>query len=57
MAADLCSVAGFLRRRHPGLPLYVIVESMDAAVALVAQDRLSAGLGDCSLRCDGLVLR
>lgn len=56
MAADLCTVAGLLRRRHPGLPLYVIAESMGAAVALVAQDGSSAERGDCPLHSDGLVL-
>ena len=56
LAADLCTVADLLRRRHPGLPLFVIAESMGAAVALVAQDPAQAGPGGCPLRSDGLVL-
>ncbi len=43
MATDLCTVAGLLRQRHPGLPLYVIAESMGGAVALVAQEGTTQG--------------
>lgn len=56
LATDLCTVADLLRRRHPGLPLFIIAESMGAAVALVAQDPVQAGPGDCPLRSDGLIL-
>jgi alpha-beta hydrolase superfamily lysophospholipase len=48
MAEDARTVSGLLRRRHPGLPLYLIGESMGAAVALVAANG--------GLPIDGLVL-
>ena len=56
LAADLCTVTDLLRRRHPGLPVFVIAESMGAAVALVAQDRAQAGQMGCPLSSDGLIL-
>ena len=56
LAADLCTVADLLRRRHPDLPVIVIAESMGAAVALVAQDRAQAGQMGCPLSSDGLIL-
>jgi acylglycerol lipase len=36
MAADLRAALGLLRARHPGIPLYLLGESMGGAVALVA---------------------
>jgi alpha-beta hydrolase superfamily lysophospholipase len=36
LAADAADAARLLRRRHPGLPLYLLGESMGAAVAIVA---------------------
>lgn len=48
MAEDARTVARLLRGRHPGLPLYLMGESMGGAVALVARN------GDP--RVDGLVL-
>ena len=36
LARDLGSAVGALRRRHPGVPLYVLGMSMGGAVALVA---------------------
>jgi len=48
MVADAIAVAGMIRQRHPGVPLYVVGESMGGALALVAVDR--------GLECDGLVL-
>lgn len=37
LVADAQSVAALLRRRHPDIPLFVVGESMGAAVALLAQ--------------------
>ncbi len=51
LVADARAVAQLLRRRHPGLPLYVIGESMGAAVALLAFP--GDGVGP---QPDGLVL-
>jgi len=45
---DALAVAALVRARHPGLPFYVVGESMGGAVALVAADR--------GLEADGLVL-
>ncbi|MGG5817607.1 alpha/beta fold hydrolase [Falsiroseomonas sp. HW251] len=36
MAADAVAAAQVIRRRHPGLPLYLLGESMGGAVAIVA---------------------
>jgi alpha-beta hydrolase superfamily lysophospholipase len=36
LAADAVAAARVLRQRHPGLPLYLLGESMGAAVAIVA---------------------
>ncbi len=48
LAADAKAMAALLRVRHPGVPLYVVGESMGGAIALVAADR--------GLEADGLVL-
>jgi alpha-beta hydrolase superfamily lysophospholipase len=36
LTGDLATAAGLLRRRHPGLPLYLLGESMGGAVVLAA---------------------
>ena len=36
LAADVATAAGVLRRRYPGVPLYLLGESMGGAVAVVA---------------------
>jgi len=36
LAGDLATAAGLLRQRHPGLPLYLLGESMGGAVILAA---------------------
>lgn len=48
MVDDARAVAALLRARHPGVPLYLVGESMGGAVALVAVDR--------GIEVDGLVL-
>ncbi len=50
LAADVRLAAGLLRARHPGLPLYLLGESMGGAVALTA---LADFPGDWA---DGLIL-
>ncbi len=50
MAADVYLAARLIRARHPGLPLYLLGESMGGAVALAA---LTAFPGDWT---DGLIL-
>jgi alpha-beta hydrolase superfamily lysophospholipase len=56
MAADLCTAVGLLRERHPGLPLYVIGESMGGAVALTTRECTASGSNKGSLNIDGMVL-
>ncbi|MCW5733186.1 MAG: lysophospholipase [Enhydrobacter sp.] len=48
LADDAIAVASLVRARHPGVPFYVVGESMGGAVALIAADR--------GLETDGLVL-
>jgi len=36
LAADAATASGILRRRYPGLPLYLLGESMGGAVAIIA---------------------
>jgi acylglycerol lipase len=48
LVGDALAVAQMVRARHPGVPFYVVGESMGGAVALVAADR--------GLQADGLVL-
>ncbi|CAA7615591.1 alpha/beta fold hydrolase [Magnetospirillum sp. SS-4] len=50
MAADLRAVARLLRRQYPGVPLYVLGESMGGAVAMTAFAGPDAG------EVDGLIL-
>lgn len=50
MVGDVSLVAGLLRKRHPGVPLYLMGKSMGGAVALLA-----AG-GEAPLPVDGTVL-
>lgn len=49
-AADLVDVAGAVRTRHPGLPLYLLGESMGGAVTMVAAS------GTSTPDADGLIL-
>ncbi len=42
LIADLRTAIGVLRARHPGLPLYVLGESMGGAVVLATLDRADA---------------
>ena len=39
MVADLATVAGLVRKRHPGIPLYLMGESMGGAVVMTALAR------------------
>ena len=48
LAEDALAVAGLVRARHPGVPFYLIGESMGGALALVVTDR--------GLEVDGLIL-
>ncbi len=48
LADDAIAVARLVRERHPGVPFYVVGESMGGALAMVAADR--------GLESDGLVL-
>lgn len=48
LVADALAVAALVHERHPGVPFYLVGESMGGAVALVAADR--------GLVADGLVL-
>jgi acylglycerol lipase len=48
LVGDAKAVAALLRKRYPGVPLYVAGESMGGAVALVAADR--------GIDADGLIL-
>jgi alpha-beta hydrolase superfamily lysophospholipase len=48
LVADAIAVANLVRARHPGVPFYIVGESMGGALALVAADR--------GLEADGLVL-
>ncbi|MGH8581196.1 MAG: serine aminopeptidase domain-containing protein [Gammaproteobacteria bacterium] len=50
MVSDLRLMLALLRARHPGLPIYVLGESMGAALAIVA------GTGRQPLAADGLIL-
>lgn len=50
LSADVRLAAGLIREHHPGLPLYLLGESMGAAVAL------SALADDAGAWADGLVL-
>ncbi len=50
MTHDVRSIAGALRRAHPGLPLFIIGESMGAAVAMAATASWAEG------RPDGIIL-
>lgn len=49
LVRDLGAVAALLRVRHPGLPIYVLGESMGGAVAMLAA-------GEGALSVDGLIL-
>ena len=49
MARDVSEAASLLRKRFPGIPFYVLGNSMGAAIAMIA-----ASSGD--LTCDGLIL-
>jgi len=51
LVADLVAATGFLRRRHPGVPLYLLGESMGGAVAVLAAVRERRRLD-----ADGLIL-
>ncbi|HHM05951.1 MAG TPA: alpha/beta hydrolase [Gammaproteobacteria bacterium] len=48
---DMRTLSRLLRRRHPGLPLYLLGESMGAAVLLAAQ-----GDGQATVPADGMIL-
>src|SRR5215831_6525254 len=53
LAADVATAAGVLRRRYPGVPLYILGESMGGAVAVVAM----TGESDTPLPdVDGVIL-
>jgi len=53
LAADAASAAALLRRRHPGVPLYLLGESMGGAVAILA----ASGHGGASASdLDGVIL-
>jgi alpha-beta hydrolase superfamily lysophospholipase len=48
LVADARTMAGLVRARHPGVPVYLAGESMGGAIALVAADR--------TIDVDGLIL-
>jgi len=48
LVEDAMTVAGLVRARHPGVPFYLVGESMGGALAMVAADR--------GLETDGLIL-
>jgi alpha-beta hydrolase superfamily lysophospholipase len=50
LAADAAASVALLRQRHPGVPVFLLGESMGAAVALLA------GTGDAPPAVDGYVL-
>lgn len=50
LSADLVNLAGLIRARHPGRPLYILGESMGGAVAMVAFAE------NPSFRVDGVIL-
>lgn len=52
MTTDVVEAASVLRHRYPGVPLYVLGESMGGAVAVVAE----TGVEGTTLRADGLIL-
>ncbi len=54
LTADLRAAAALLRRRHPGVPLYLLGESMGGAVLLAAAGEAQAR--DRPLPADGLIL-
>lgn len=49
---DLADFTAFVRRTHPGLPVYVLGDSMGGAVALVA----GSGPGETRPMADGMIL-
>ena len=53
MVADAVEATSVLRQRYPGVPVYVLGESMGGAVAVVAETGLQ---GTPTLRADGLIL-
>lgn len=53
MATDAVEAASLLRKRYPGVPLYVLGESMGGALAVVAETGYE---GTAALRVDGLIL-
>ncbi len=53
MTADAEEAASALRHRYPGVPLYVLGESMGGAVAIVAETGVE---GTPALKADGLIL-
>ena len=53
LAADVATAARVLRRRHPGVPLYLLGDSMGGAVAVVA---MTAESGTPVPDVDGLIL-
>lgn len=50
MSGDLVSLAGLVRARHPGTPLYILGESMGGAVVMVAMAE------NPGFRVDGVIL-
>jgi len=53
MAEDATEATSVLRARYPGVPLYILGESMGGAVAIVAETGFE---GTPPLRADGLIL-
>jgi alpha-beta hydrolase superfamily lysophospholipase len=53
LAADIATAAGVLRRRYPGVPLYLLGESMGGAVAVVA---MTGESGTTVPDVDGVIL-
>lgn len=53
LAADAAAASRILRRRHPGVPLYLLGESMGGAVAAVA---VTGGAGRPVVDIDGVIL-
>jgi alpha-beta hydrolase superfamily lysophospholipase len=53
MAEDVAAASRLLRRRYPGVPLYLLGESMGGSVAIAA---ITGAAGTARPDCDGIVL-
>src|SRR6185369_6213117 len=56
MIDDMKAAIALLRARHPGVPLYVVGESMGGSIAMAALGSESNTRGDAPPKIDGLIL-